>query len=981
MRAIHLILPFTFSSLLVFSQEHSVQPAGHGSGIRGAVRDSAFGKPASGAPATSKHTIPLHAELLRWPAITTETRPWTRWWWEGSAVNKKDLTWSLEQYKAAGLGGVEITPIYGVHGYEDRFIRFLSPQWVSVFEQTLKEGRRLGVGVDLANATGWPFGGPWIADSDASKTVYYKEYALDGGRQLTEAIEYIQEGLVRPANNRRVSIDTLRQPVTANRDLQTLALDQIVYPGKLPLQLLMAYSDKGQVLDITNKVDGTGRLSWTAPDGHWTLYALFMGLHGKMVERAAPGGEGYAIDHFSRMAADHYFKKFDDAFRGQDLSGLRAFFNDSYEVDDAKGQANWTPRLLEEFKKRRGYELQHYLPALFGKDSAAKNGRVLYDYRSTIDELLLEYFTEEWKKWGASKHALVRNQSHGSPANTLDLYSAVDIPETEGTDILRFKFATSAAHVTGKRLASSESATWLNEHFLSSWGDVKKAIDLYFLGGVNHIFYHGTAYSPQNAPWPGWLFYAAVHFQPANPQWKHFAALNEYIARVQSFLQEGQPDNDVLLYYPLVDRYSEPGKELLQHFDGMERNFEGTGFEYVSKWMVDNDYSFDFFSDRQLQKMSVQGNTIKTGGNAYQVILLPANKLIPAESFQKLLTLAKSGATIIAYKNLPGDVPGFGTVEKRRRDFQQLISQLHFSTAGNIQKATVGKGSFMIGNDIGELLAAAKARRETLHEGGLSFVRRKNQHGAVYFIDNRTDNTVSQWVRLNTTAAAVALFDPMMDHSGVAKWRKTGGSIEVYMQLKPFESAIVQTYRSPVSGRPFPYMRVDAEGAEIKGEWAVEFLDGGPALPASRSVSQLGSWTDWDGEDVKNFSGTARYSVSFARPGNGDWLLDLGKVNETAEVWLNGKKVATLIGPVYQVVLPSSLLKENNKLEIVVTNLMANRIAYMDRNHLPWKIFYNTNMPARIKENMRDGLFDASSWKPLLSGLLGPVRLNAVHYE
>ncbi len=164
---------------------------------------------------------------------------------------------------------------------------------------------------------------------------------------------------------------------------------------------------------------------------------------------------------------------------------------------------------------------------------------MIYDYRSVIDELILYNFTHVWKNWAGKQKKIVRNQSHGSPANTLDLYSVVDIPETEGTDVLRFKFASSAANVTGKQLVASESATWLNEHFLSSLGDVKKAIDLYFLGGVNHIVYHGTAYSPKEVAWPGWLFYAAVHFQQTNPQWKDFHALNTYITRVQSFLQQG----------------------------------------------------------------------------------------------------------------------------------------------------------------------------------------------------------------------------------------------------------------------------------------------------------------------------------------------------------------------------------------------------------------------------------------------------------
>ncbi|MEP7108887.1 MAG: glycosyl hydrolase, partial [Ferruginibacter sp.] len=443
---------------------------------------------------------------LKWPAITQTSKPWTRWWWEGSAVNAKDLTWNMEQYKAAGLGGVEITPIYGVYGYEKQFINFLSPKWMGEFDHTLKEAKRLGLGVDLANGTGWPFGGPWVADDDASKTIYYKAYTVNGGDELKEIIEYQQEVLVRTANNKPAGIDSILKPVSLNKNLQALALDQIIYPGKLPLQLLMAYSQKGDVLDITGKVDAGGKLIWTVPEGKWNLYAAFIGLHGKMVERAAPGGEGYAIDHFSAKASANYFKRFDEAFKAHDISYLRAFFNDSYEVDDARGQSNWTPLLFSEFKRRKGYDLKNYLPALFGKADADMNSRVLYDYRSTVDELLLEYFTEAWQKWSKTKGAMVRNQSHGSPANTLDLYSAVDIPETEGTDILRFKFASSAANVTGKALASSESATWLNEHFLSSWGDVKKAIDLFFLGGVNHIFYHGTAYSPKAAPWPGWLF-------------------------------------------------------------------------------------------------------------------------------------------------------------------------------------------------------------------------------------------------------------------------------------------------------------------------------------------------------------------------------------------------------------------------------------------------------------------------------------------
>ena len=44
---------------------------------------------------------------LQWPAVKQETKPWARWWWEGSAVDKKNLTGNLEDYKLAGLGGLE----------------------------------------------------------------------------------------------------------------------------------------------------------------------------------------------------------------------------------------------------------------------------------------------------------------------------------------------------------------------------------------------------------------------------------------------------------------------------------------------------------------------------------------------------------------------------------------------------------------------------------------------------------------------------------------------------------------------------------------------------------------------------------------------------------------------------------------------------------------------------------------------------------
>ena len=973
-----------------------------------------------------------------WPVITSTMRPWTRWWWMGSAVNKADLTENMERYKAVGLGGLELTPIYGVKG--SQFIPYLSPAWMDMLEHTLKEAGRLGLGLDMATGTGWPFGGgPLIDERYACKDFVYKTWTLRGSEFFKDTVQYIQEPLVLSDGGVKIGIDQLVEPVYANKDLQRLALFQVRWARALPLQALMAYSSDGKIVDLTGKVDGSGRLRWTAPpaSGGWILYGIFQGWHGKMVERAAPGGEGNVIDHFSKAALMRYLSRFDSAWAGRDLRGLRAFFNDSYEVDDARGQSNWTPGFWEIFQSRRGYDLREHLPELLGGAGAVRRpggpggmmlqgagghggpvtggeavarNRVLCDYRETISELLLNEFTRGWGDWAHGKGAIIRNQAHGSPANILDLYAASDIPETEGTDILRYKFATSAAHVMGKRLVSAETVTWLNEHFLSSLADVKKALDLYWLGGVNHIFYHGTAYSPSSDPWPGWLFYAAVHFTPNDPCWQDFATLNEYVARCQSFLQEGMADNDVLLYCPVYDSWMEAGQKLLQHFDKMEANFEGTGFAACALEMEKRGYAFDYISDRQVQGLSVgaairpgQGADMKTGagpgtgirtlgGGWYRTVLLPDCRYISLGAFKKLLEMAEGGAQILIYKAMPGDVPGWEAWEARRDTLHGWMERLHFSSAaGGIQRADVGKGAFIRGDDLGELLRYAGIRREIMVDDSLDVVRRSNGPGHCYFIVNKSSRRWEGWTVLADSMKDALLFDPMRGVNGRARVR---GSRELYLQLMPGESVIVRIYAlgagggdDPVGGRElFPYYRPVGDAVALGGEWDIKFVSGGPVLPPSSKMRELKSWTTLR-EDAARFSGTAKYTLHFARrvlpEGAAGWMLDLGKVGRTARVSLNGHALGTLIGPYYRVMIPAAVMAssaaDSNVLEVMVSNGMLNRIEDMDKRGVEWKKFYNYNLPAHVPEDKgADGLFSAKGWKPEESGLLGPVSLTAV---
>lgn len=394
------------------------------------------------------------ANNASWPTLTAECRPWTRWWWMGSAVDERNVTRELEAIAAAGFGGVEITPIYGAKGAEDRFLEFLSPEYVAALRFTCAEAQRLGLGVDMATGTGWPFGGPHVGAEDVELRIAGKDGRFDP------------------------------QPTRFK------------------------------------------------------------------VKRAAPGGAGFVVNPFSPAAANRYLEPFTAALAALPRGAIHGQFHDSFEY-----QANWSAELPEAFRMLHGYDLLAEREALEGHGDPETVARVKADYRTALAALHADYL-KVWVDWCHRMGCEAREQAHGAPANLIDLYALADVPETEVFGASRFaipgyrrderlvgtnlpqplvtRLASSAAHLVGRKRTSAESFTWMREHFCESPSQMKPEIDQLFLAGINHVFYHGTAYSPADAPWPGWLFYASTQANPRNPLWRDLAAVNAYIARAQS---------------------------------------------------------------------------------------------------------------------------------------------------------------------------------------------------------------------------------------------------------------------------------------------------------------------------------------------------------------------------------------------------------------------------------------------------------------
>lgn len=879
---------------------------------------------------TARRTDAADHGALDWPAVTAETRPWTRWWWLGNAVENADLERELSRLDEAGIGGVEITPIYGVDGEDHHELDFLSSPWLDRLEHAVEEAARRGMGVDAVPGTGWHYGGPEVGFEDSAMTFDAETTDLDG--DVFEA-----------------DFDPTR------------------------LRTVVAYADDGRSVELTDEVSEDGHVEWRPGDGSWTIVSI-TGRMGRDVLRAAPGREGPMVSPYYPAAMRRYLGRFDREFTDYDGPPLRGTFHDSYEFD-----AHWSPVLLAAFEERCGYRLQDHLPALLGEGDDDHVDRVKADYRRVLSDLYADTITE-WTRWNHRHGRQARFQAHCAPGHILDLYALADVPETEmigrNGHVLASKLASSAGHVSGSNLVAAETATWLDEHFTVSLGDVKAHVDELFLSGINHVVYHGTAYSPDDAPWPGWLFYAATQLNPRNPIWRDVDALNEYVTRCQSVLQHGDPDADVLLYWPVEDVWHEATwgerEEDREGFPSrmpiLDREwFESHSFGRVARQCWDRGYSFDYVSDRQLRDADVVDGRVALPGSTYATVVIPETEHVPVETVAALESLAESGVTVGFESGIPDDVPGFGDLEARRNRLGILRERIEPTGGNDVASTRVGDGRVLVG-DAEAVLARTAARREPLvDDTALQFVRRTFEGGIHYFVVNGGETRFEGWTPLSVDAAAVARLDPMTGEATPAPRREHEAGTSAYLQLEAGESVVLRAFDEDVlDAEPRGYWS-SGEPIPIEGPWSVEFVRGGPERPPGVELEDLVSWTEL-GDLHERFGGTARYETRFDRPQGERWWLDLGDVHDSATVWINGENVGTAIDAPYRV--PVDSLEDRNTLHVEVTNRGANRIRDLDRRGADWKCFDDINFV-----NLDYEPFDASGWDVRPAGLLGAVHL------
>jgi hypothetical protein len=687
---------------------------------------------------------------------------------------------------------------------------------------------------------------------------------------------------------------------------------------------------------------------------------FFIASHTRMmVKRAAVGAEGYVLDHYSRAAIDAHLKAVGDRLAqafGQNPP--HSIFSDSLEVE----RSDWTANFLDEFRKRRGYDLKPYLPALAG-DIGDKTMEVRHDWGKTLTELANENYLTPLREWAHQHGTLFRSQSYGTPPVVLSSEALADLPEGEGSQWRRFtatRWAASASHLYGRPVTSSETFTWLHSPvFRATPLDMKAEADLHFLQGINQLIAHGFPYSPPSAGEPGWRFYAAAVFNQHNPWWLVMPDVTGYLQRVSFLLRQGQPANDVGVYLPTDDAWAgfTPGN------DSVNKAMDGLLGPNLVPRILDAGYNLDFIDD----------GAIEHAGVPYPILILPNVHRISLATYQKLADYVRKGGILVATGHAPSLAPGL--MEEGDTPKVADLSRTLFENAGAPGHLVADTATLAT-----VLHAALAADVATAPEIG--FVHRKLGFADAYFVVNTSNHPVHTPAVFRMQGLNAAWWNPFDGEVSNA------GDAHLDLDLAPYESRVVVFSKERTPARPAPTDAAPAPVA-LSGSWNITFA--GETQPVATQT--LRSWTDDPAH--KYFSGQATYETTVTVPpamaatkhaiylnfgegtqvataernsGSGMRAMLEGPVREAAVVYVNGKKAGSVWCAPYEVAVGGLLHAGDNSVRIVVANLAVNLLA---KGPLPDR----TALIAKYGDRAQPQ--DLNNLQPQPAGILSPVRLVA----
>ncbi len=727
---------------------------------------------------------------------------------------------------------------------------------------------------------------------------------------------------------------------------------------------------RSDVIDLTSKMAPDGTLEWNVPAGKWRILRMGYSLTGAKNRPAMPAGLGYEVDKLSRKHVEAYYHGYFEPLAESlgPLFGdaLKYVVMDSYEA----GMQNWTDDMIDQFRKRRGYDPRPFLPVLTGRvvESAEVSDCFLWDFRRTLADMFADchygMLTELLAEHGVGTYAEAAGVSLEIPEDTLLNKSKVSIPMGEfwvrdlHPRLMYYqdvRGAASAAHVYGKTIVAAESFT--GGGYESPY-TLKKVGDYWFAQGINRIVFHTSAHQPLDAM-PGNTM-VGTHIN-RNITWAEQAGpFMTYLARNSFLLQQGLFVADIA--YLLNE--GAPSTMPIWGAGLIPEPPDGYDFDYVNADVLINRIS-----------VNTDGRLILPNGMSYRVLVLPRTDRMTVPVLRKIHELVVGGATIVGPK--PVKSPSLAGYPDADVQVRALADELWGDLDGlSRTKRYRGKGLVVWGLPLPEVLTSLSVPKDFEYsralDANLSWIHRRTEEADIYFISNQTDNFQEFDARFRVNGKEAELWHPDTGEIEPAGYFISDDRTTVKLGLDPHESVFV-VFRRAASLPSRMIARAErTKLAIIDGPWDVSF----PAnlgAPERIKLEKLESWTTNADEGVKYFSGAATYTTTLQAPQS--WLkpgakvlLDLGAVYDLAEVSVNSKELGTLWKPPYRVDVTDVLKTGTNQLEIKATNQWTNRLIG-DRSASPDKRV----LPAGGRMMGFGGPLPLKE-----SGLVGPVTVISV---
>lgn len=864
----------------------------------------------------------------------SSSKPGAFWCWLNGGMTKERITFDLESMKAKGMNRAEIWDVAATNKSDmvPAGGAFLGDESVELIKHALSEGKRLGMAIGMIASSGWNAGGTWVTPDWASKALFHSETKLIGPKSVSIDLDFPELPALTPRNGDGTPVFYKEVAVKAfpyNKD-------RVVDPSKI-IDLQSYFLD--------------GKLKWDIPEGEWIVLRFVCSNTGQYLIVPTPNSKGLFIDFLDPKATEKHFgyilNRLGITPQNASESGMSYLEFDSMEL--AEGTP-WTDQMPEVFNDMRGYSLDNYYAALAGwKFSDNSDVEFMYDFKKTVsDRLIFSHYTTGSKfleNYGMNLVAEAGGPGppiwKTCPVDALKALGNVSVPRGEfwikHRGIFLIKEVSSAAHIYGKKYVDAESFTtwrrWIDSPFV-----LKASLDRAFVEGLNTVTFHTYASSMPEDGYPGRTYHAGIDINPGTTWWGKSAPFMEYITRCCEMLRKGFFVADVCYYYGDKAPNFFPAIQGGENIPRIEELSEGYDFDVVNSDVIINRMSSD------------GGRIVLPDGMSYSIMILQKSEEMRLEVLKKIDTLVDAGVIVLGAK--PVTIPGLHTQEDFA-EFKALTDRLWDS--GKIYSGMTGD----------QLLQKNSICPDFSFKGDtlLNYIHRRDGDCDIYFVANAAKRGIKGRAQFRVEDSNVEVWDPSTGcQYSVENYSVKDGVTEIELELAPHGSMFV-VFSDKSRNLPKYMPNVECREELINAPWVVNF-DREWGGPEECTFQELKSWSEFLDEGIKYYSGTAVYNkiIDIDSEDVGKKCeIDLGVVKDVAEVFVNGESAGIVWKYPYRVDV-SHLLKEGeNKIQIDIVNLWANRLLG-DLQLEPEDRYCWTN----------------NNWKGdklLESGLLGPVKL------